>query len=309
MRTTSLYRKGFTLVELLVVIAIIAILIALLIPAVQKVREAANLATCNNNLKQIGIAIHNYHDVQKAMPPSRVGPQHATWFVVILPYLEQSSLFAQWDLTQPYYMQTVAVQQAQVPQYYCPSRRLPMLSTQFEVSSTGLPDTLEHPGALGDYACNGGQFFNSIVDNPACRGAMCYADSQVNGSGQLTRSVSQTSIGSILDGTSNTFLVGEKHAPRTKWGQGGASWGDGSIYNGNFPRNFSRIAGGTSSFNLGQGPDDLAGPWHCKFGSFHPGICQFLFADGHVTSLSNSTDYLVLQGLAVRNDGQGVGPN
>ncbi len=70
-------------------------------------------------------------------------------------------------------------------------------------------------------------------------------------------------------------------------------------------RNFARIAG-PPSFSLGVGPDDLSGPWHCRFGSFHPDICQFLFADGRVASLSNSTDMATLQAMAVRNDEQTV---
>lgn len=303
MRTQRRRHPGFSLIELLVVLAIIGLLIGLLLPAVQKVREAAARLHCANNLKQMGLAIHNYHDTNRLLPPSRVGPQHATWFVVILPYLEQDTLYKQWDLTKPYYEQTPAVQNAFVKPYVCPSRRsIPMPSTQFEVSSTGIPDSQEHPGTQGDYACNGGQFYNAIVDHPLCRGAMCYASSQVNGNDQVVSTQSQTALSDITDGTSQTFLVGEKHSVRSRWGQSGPTWGEGSIWNGDFPRNFSRIAGQTK-WNLGQGPTDTTGPFHCKFGSWHPGVCQFVFADGHVTALSNTIDMDTLQRLACRNDG------
>jgi prepilin-type N-terminal cleavage/methylation domain-containing protein/prepilin-type processing-associated H-X9-DG protein len=296
-------RTAFTLIELLVVIAIIAVLIGLLLPAFQKVREAAARTQCTNNLKQMGLAIHNYHGVNSNLPPSRVGPQHATWFVVILPYMEQNNLYMQWNLANNYYEQSTEVQNAFVKQYVCPTRRSsPMPSTEYEISSIGVPDSQLHPGTQGDYACNGGQFYNSIVDNPQCRGAMCSANSQINGSDQVTTSKSQTALTDITDGTSQTFLVGEKHSVRSMWGESGPTWGEGAIWNGDFPRNFCRIAGQTL-WNLGQGPTDNAGPFHCKFGSWHPGICQFLFADGHVGSLSNSTDMTTLQILACRNDG------
>jgi type II secretory pathway pseudopilin PulG len=284
------------------VIAIIAILVALLLPAVQQAREAARRSQCSNNLKQIGLAVHNFEQARQTLPSSRMGPQHATWFVQVIPYVEQQNLYDLWILANTYYVQQPAAQTTPVAVFSCPTRRSAMLSTQFEISSTGIPDSQQYPGVCGDYAGNGGQFAGSIVDDPLCHGAICQAQSQVVNS-QVVTTQPQTRFRDITDGTSHTFLVGEKHVPRSKYGQSGPSWGDGAIYNGDFPRNYSRIAG-LPKFKLGQGPEDLSGPWHCKFGSDHVGICQFVFTDGHVASLSNSTDLTVLNRLAVRDDGQ-----
>src|SRR5687767_9230974 len=102
----SRLRRGFTLVELLVVIAIIGVLVALLLPAVQQAREAARRMSCQNNLKQIGIALHNHHDVKLTFPPGALNtgangtPVYTTWTIEILPFMEQQALYQQYDQTQ-----------------------------------------------------------------------------------------------------------------------------------------------------------------------------------------------------------------
>lgn len=134
MKTQTYQRRGFTLIELLVVISIIAILIALLLPAVQQAREAARRTQCKNNLKQIGLALHNYHDVARAFPPGWIavddtgspsaheGTSGVGWAAMILPYLEQGNIYSQFNaslpLTDP---ANAAFLRNQIPGYKCPS--------------------------------------------------------------------------------------------------------------------------------------------------------------------------------------------
>jgi prepilin-type N-terminal cleavage/methylation domain-containing protein len=149
-------QKGFTLVELLVVIAIIGVLVALLLPAIQAAREAARRSQCQVNLKNIGLAVQMHHDSLQRIPNSRRLHDYITWAAEIWPYIEADNNALIWDRTQTYYGQTDEARKVQVPIYYCPTRRGPMLSRVGD-NDAGSAASLEHyPGAVGDYACNTG---------------------------------------------------------------------------------------------------------------------------------------------------------
>jgi prepilin-type N-terminal cleavage/methylation domain-containing protein/prepilin-type processing-associated H-X9-DG protein len=203
-------RRAFTLIELLVVIAIIAVLLGLLLPAVQKVREAASRLKCQNNLKQMGLALHTYHEDRGGFPPGFVCSdtilehgEHSA-FTLILPYLEQDNAYRLFTLDAPWYdtvnFQAVAVT---VPLYYCPSNRasgwidLRAISLQWNCP---LPDRV------------------ASIDYALCKGANAALHRDVNRTPGPTRGVFGvlprassigTRLGDIRDGTSNTFAIGE----------------------------------------------------------------------------------------------------
>jgi prepilin-type N-terminal cleavage/methylation domain-containing protein len=305
MTSLSGRRRGFTLVELLVVIAIIAVLIALLLPAAQKVREAANVTTCANNLKQLGLACLNYNDNFGALPPSRElfalydaeleellnansdepdGDENlgCTWAVFILPYIEQDNLFKMFNLKVDYRLQNPVALQEGVPVYFCPSRR--DVSTEPRLSTSG--DSL--PGALGDYgACTGTtglDIYNSSLSPDSPNGAF---HTGLRGKG--------VRLSEITDGTSNTLLIGEKQVPTGKFGV--ASW-DCSMYDGDQILCSTRGAG--FAYPLARSLQDT----RVLFGSTHTSVCMFVFADGSVHPLALDTLPQTLEYLSCINDGQ-----
>ncbi len=334
--TTPVSRQGFTLVELLVVIAIIGVLVALLLPAVQAAREAARRTQCANNLKQIGLATHNFEDTFKALPPLRIAGAEgwATYFVLIMPYMEQVNTQNLWDLKRKYAVQSVAARQTQIKSYYCPSRRSGGLSLQqgFSPLQTTPPTTVDAstevrfsaannlPGAVGDYAACIGDM-RGEPNNPQQRnwfnvrsnGAIIIAtplpapSNPTAATTQVTQWTSNTRLASVEDGTSNTFLAGEKHVPNKLFGH--LKVGDGPIYSGAWSAFPGRIAGFEDP--LARGPDDLTqstgpvdGPYARRFGSWHPGICQFVFVDGSTRMVRVTIDTANLRRYAVRNDGE-----
>jgi prepilin-type N-terminal cleavage/methylation domain-containing protein len=324
-------RRGFTLVELLVVIAIIGVLVALLLPAVQAAREAARRSSCQNNLRQIGLATQNFHDTTGYLPSVRLqgGNGWASYFVQIMPYMEQGNIAQTWDLTQQYASQPVQARQTQVKSFYCPSRRAPMLSISenFESADSTPPPNFNYsgsvqarfgapnnpPGACGDYAACVGDFRGS-ANNPnspqwfavTANGAIVLA-TVVSGTTPV-QFKSNTRLAVITDGTSSTFLAGEKHIPNKMFGH--LKVGDGPLYSGAWTSFAGRIAGLEDP--LARGPDDIIpsvsgdGFWARKFGSYHPSVCQFVFCDSSVRAISTVCDTSNLRRFAVRDDGEQI---
>jgi len=306
--------KAFTLVELLVVIAIIGILVALLLPAVQAAREAARRIQCVNNLKQLGLAVHNFHDTHQAIPPcSLTGGGHLTWFYQILPYIELTALHDQFQEGYKFYVQPPAPVETQVPLYYCPSR-----------SRTKRVDHGEQNSSLTDYAMNagdgelypwwGGGFPH--VGNLNQNGVASSTHKNGFSTQILTGTVSgrppwdtytnwkaQIKFRSITDGLSKTLLAGEKFVHPEH--QGRRDGGDNAIWNDDGTVSKVRVAG--TRYPLARSDTDPTAAidaHNMPFGGPHLGICQFVNCDGSVHTLNTSTNTTVLGYMANRFDNQ-----
>jgi prepilin-type N-terminal cleavage/methylation domain-containing protein len=297
----SRHLRGFTLVELLVVIAIIGILIALLLPAVQAAREAARRIQCANHLKQIGLAIHNFHDSRGGIPPSAVTQRgHATWLVLVMPYLEQTNLHSTWDMERTYYVQPLSAIQAQIPFYYCPSRRSP---PQLSISGDGRGSVPHRPGALGDYAICGGDGsiipWNASADGGNGFTATTRLSGTFIGSSPTWRYVGwqfQRSFKDMEDGLSNILAVGEKHVHPDHMGD--PVYGDSSCYNSDHTKTIVRVAG--PGVPIMSRPNENTIPPSTllrTYGSSHSGgVCQFVLGDGSVRAIKPTINTTILVG-------------
>jgi prepilin-type N-terminal cleavage/methylation domain-containing protein/prepilin-type processing-associated H-X9-DG protein len=305
-------RTGFTLVELLVVIAIIGLLVALLLPAIQAAREAARRSQCQNNLKQIGLAIQSHHDAHKVFPAGRNGPPGHTngwdqfsvsWAFFLLPYLEETTLYNDWN---PKAVVTDdsndATMRTPIETYACPSRRKAAADRNFD--NNDAPPQPEYMGvaALSDYAANSGiKLMTGMVGEDQ-------SATVFGGYSRLTAgpmfSGSHISARQVEDGLSNTIAVGERHLPpvpaNTPDNMKDFAIGDTAAIPGDTPQTTFRCTEG----GLATGLDD---PSNQKFGSDHAGgIVQFVFLDGHVKAIGRDIATNVLKALSTIGGGETV---
>lgn len=274
--------RGFTLVELLVVIAIIGTLVGLLLPAVQTARESARRSQCTNNMKQVALGLHNFHDAFKALPPSACnstvdprGRASWSWMLFVLPYIEQATLFdacmnqVTWRMQQPAWMDPAVAAQARAPisPFICPTDTVGLLAPEAKVNSAA--SWLTFAASKANYLANGGA--NNVWGGST--------DQQIRASQGAFRKVKGATFKDFTDGLSKTFLLGEAGGTPAV-----ASDAD----------RMPGIWSGTTNQDNGQ-PEIMrwtssklnGGLWDC-FGSFHPGGANFAMSDASVRFIDDT---------------------
>ncbi|MCC7421476.1 MAG: DUF1559 domain-containing protein [Planctomycetaceae bacterium] len=310
-----LRHRGFTLIELLVVIAIIAILIALLLPAVQQAREAARRTQCKNNLKQLGIALHNYHDTVNAFPPGGIGgTMKASFFTMLLPYIDQAPAYNRMNFASGFSQNGGATISADmlitlpaiyVPMLNCPSSELKTVDTKVD------PIPIQRPNYVGISSA-----ILSTVDGVTNSQTAGTYGWWVANNGVLYAN-SRVRIRDITDGTSNVIVMSEQGRPqndnvdRRSCMHGGGAWKGcylaGETNTGNFCQNLVNIAYGIN--NMATGLTWATQPYHSSvpLSSRHSGGVHALKGDGAVVFLSENISFITLMRLAHKSDGEVVG--
>ncbi|UUO08282.1 DUF1559 domain-containing protein [Blastopirellula sp. J2-11] len=331
---------GFTLVELLVVIAIIGVLIALLLPAVQQAREAARRMSCQNNLKQIGLAMQNYHDTYGRFPAgagatssSVAGDQKnaSNWRVAILPYIEQTSAYQQLDHAHGSFWAHSSTPQVlsdlRVPMFQCPSSAFEMTNRK-DISLSGRTSGgVDIDCQVMDYVGIVGAF-----PDPAHRDNLCTTSTAVrNGAfceNGMMRTLKGIGLQECLDGTSNTILIAEQSGQvdgveKSTNPLGGwhgwvfnhethyTSTTDIATYSGEiYASGITTVRVVPNSFWKSGSPSNAYNQYapNTILNSFHPGGVQAVFADGSVHFIPQTIDFTLLSALSVRDDGEVIGP-
>ncbi len=312
--------RGFTLIELLVVIAIIAVLIALLLPAVQQAREAARRSQCKNNLKQLGIALHNYHDTHQVFPAGGYYTRKGSFFVSLFPYMDQAAAYNQLDFNSSFTSNggtitaamTAFLPTIRVPGLNCPSSEMTTYAahpndnlTVQRANYVGIAGAVYSPAdGTTILALNTGLVYGWNVNNGVL---------PANGRARMR---------DIVDGSSNTIMVGEQGRPRTDGSDFRASAYCGGAWAGCYQPgestnpgvNVNQFCGPVTNVayginNMATGLTWASAPYQSStpFSSRHVGGAQFLRGDGTVVFLSENIQFMTLLALSHMNDGQVLG--